>query len=131
MHSKKSWVLKNRFLVAAFAPVDGGLVHLSADGRGAGMVNSVVFRYLDLGAACWHGTEGRDLQKRIEVVSVDLTLRTVTSVLRSEHLDISVCYRLTRSEPVAGRHGECQRSWQDGQVGTLRAAGDTVFAGVR
>jgi hypothetical protein len=94
--------LRNPYLTARFSET-GQLIHLSPNGRGAGLVRGCGQRYLDLDRNQWHSSGaakkgGED--KSIETLSVEVDETAVTSLQRSEHLDITTRYELPENSPL-------------------------------
>lgn len=94
-------VLKNRFLVARFSKSDGRLLHLSSDGRGAGLIGDVTCRYQDESAKLWHAD--KDVQPKgggFETAGVQADGNSVTVSRRSEHLLVTLRYELEPGSPL-------------------------------
>jgi hypothetical protein len=92
--------LRNRWLTAKFASEDGLLAHLSARGRGPGLVRRTLLRYLDFDATRWHSNEGKADHVPIRIVSVERSGTSVASIHRSEHLEIALRFELAADRPL-------------------------------
>lgn len=97
----KNIVLKNAEFLARFDPGDGQLIHLSAKGRGPGLIRRQVCRYLDQEGRQWHTDEEMESPGgSFETVGVKADGQSVTVTRRSKHLTVVTCFEIEDDHPL-------------------------------
>lgn len=118
-----SITLKNKHLTARFDPDDGRLIHLSASGRGQGLVADAPVRYFltkDQSAVAAYNLQPDDKAGPIICTSVKSSDDTVTATYEGEHVHLTVTYTLPENSPLlhvkstirgTGADGEARYIW--------------------
>jgi hypothetical protein len=112
--------LENRHLTARISPTTGMLTHLSATGRGKGLIEESFCRYVDCDANRWiGGNHGDAAFDPIGAAQVTHSTRSVTSIVRTGHLTVTIQYLLPANSPLLKIHVQVKGRGPKGELGML------------
>src|SRR5262245_29078378 len=87
--------LKNRYLIASFSPDTGGLTHLSAVADSSNLIRGSWCGYYERKSETWYGLpDFRKEAKPFEVVRFEPSERSIESVVRSPHVEVTQRFEL-------------------------------------